>query len=95
MAVPEADLIWIRTKIGDKPVDADVEVVYNRNQYDKRATAAEILERRRANLLANPASFSISGKYSQDTRTNIEELKDALGDVAGVNIIPAPDPECR
>lgn len=79
MAISEADLIWIRTKVGDTPSDDDVEEIWDRT-LDRAVTAREILERRRANFAAGPAQFSVPGEYSQSVDANLRELDRLLGD---------------
>src|SRR4051794_24163475 len=86
MLDPE-DLVWVRNQIGDKTPPTDTEL---HGRYDvpgdRLLVVKEVLDRRLSNLLADPASFSVSGEYSQDTRTNVDALKaklDALGGSSG------------
>lgn len=84
MALSTADLKYLRTKVGSRepPTDADLQDGYDRLGI-LDAVAREILEIRLADLLADPASFSVSGEYSQDTSANIRELRETLGSLGG------------
>ena len=71
------DLTYLRRRVGSSPDDAALEVIYA--TYEDRAHPLEhltlhVLETRLADLLANPASFSVSGEYSQSTGENIRAL---------------------
>lgn len=99
MAVPVNTLAWIRSKVGDTPDDATIDAVYTRLLSDQVATAREILDKRLANYLASPASFSVSGEYSQSVGDNIRALQEALNSDAEletgtsgglVGIVPPP-----
>ncbi len=78
------DLVWVRNQIGDKvpPTDGALH-----DRYDvlggRVAVAREVWDRRLANLLSSPASFSVSGEYSQDVRDNIAEARKKLNDLGG------------
>lgn len=67
----------IRDEVGDTPPDADLQAVYDRVE-SVGATIYSVLARRLANLRAAPASFSISGEYSQNTQANIAALEAQL-----------------
>lgn len=75
---------YLRTKVGSA-----VDLAVLQESYDRLgsldAVAREILETRLADLLADPASFAIPGEYSQDTRTNIENLQKTLASLGGTS----------
>lgn len=72
-------LAWLRSQVGTAtpPTDEDLDVYFDR-LLTVEAVAEEILETRLADLLAGPASFSISGKYSENNAANIKALQDRL-----------------
>lgn len=73
----------LRRQVGDKPSDDDLDAIYERVG-SLTETAREVLEIRLANLVANPASFSVPGEYSQDTKANMDLLNkrlSSLGDL--------------
>ncbi len=75
---------YLRTKVGSAVELADLQ-----ESYDRLGTldgvAREILETRLADLLADPASFSVPGEYSQDTRANIESIQKLLATLGGAS----------
>jgi hypothetical protein len=73
----EAQLATLRRRVGNAPDDAGLQAVYDRTE-SLTETVREILEIRLANLLADPASYSIAGEYSQDTSANIKAIESAL-----------------
>src|SRR5687767_9623527 len=80
MPLGTEDLIWVRRKIGTgTPTDDDLDDVYDRVG-SREEVVKEVLETRLADLLANPAQFSVSGEYSQNTGANIAALQKALAD---------------
>lgn len=83
MLEPE-DLVWVRNQIGDTtpPTDADLHGRYD-IVGDRVLVVKEVLDRRLANLLSDPASFSVPGEYSQDVRDNIAALKAKLSELGG------------
>lgn len=100
MALTTAEVQYLRTKVGSAEDLAVLQSTYDR-LLDLDAVAREILEIRLADLLADPASFSVSGEYSQDTRTNIENLQKTLATLGGVSELAtggvrvlSPDPPC-
>lgn len=76
MPLTTVDLNWVRDEIGtaDPPSDADLDTSFDELQM-REAVALRVLKRRRADLLANPASFSISGVLSQDASANLRSLE--------------------
>lgn len=73
------------------------------SRYDRLGTLdlviTEVLQRRLADLVSKPASFSVAGEYSQNTGPNIEALTKQLaqfegGAIGGMSLVrivaPAP-----
>lgn len=87
----------MREWIGSTPADSVVQATYD-EVGSERATVRRILNTRRADLIANPASFSIPGEYSQSTADNLkyiaallEQLDDAtFADDEATGTAPAP-----
>lgn len=98
MALSPEDLIWVRNQIGDAipPTDADLDTRYD-VLADRAEVAREVLDRRLANLLATPATFAVSGEYSQSTESNIKTTEAKLAALggstgsAGVRIVTPED----
>lgn len=88
MALSSEDLIWVRTKIGDKdpPSDADLDARYDVLQ-DRTAVVREVLDKRLANFAADPAQFVVPGDYSQNVTGNLDELRQAAGAVGGASAV--------
>lgn len=62
------------------------------------AVVVEVLDQRVADLLAKPASFSVSGEYSQDQSSNIKALQAQADYVRiriprGLEVVRVNDPE--
>lgn len=75
---------YLRTKVWSAVELSVLQESYDRHG-DLDAVAREILETRLADLLADPASFNVVGEYSQDTRTNIENIQTVLGTLGGTS----------
>jgi hypothetical protein len=77
-----AALAVIRSYIGAKtpPSDNDLTASLDRLK-TAEAVALEILRGRLADMLASPASVSLSGDWSQDASANIRALKDQVADL--------------
>lgn len=73
----EAELLTIRDEVGEAPADQEIEDIYGRVGSVGGAIYA-LLSRQLSELLNNPASFNVSGEYSQDVRANIEALQRKL-----------------
>lgn len=73
----QTDLDWIRDWVGSTPSDDNLADFYD-DLGAKEAVAWRILSRRRADLLASPASVSIPGVVSRSNIENINALDDAL-----------------
>lgn len=75
----EAQFLWIRTHVGGpSPSDIELDALYE--AYGNVEQVVEnVLATRLANLLSQPASFSVRrGQYSQNTAANIKALTDKL-----------------
>ena len=70
----EAELLTIRDEVGTVPTDTEIGDIYDRLG-SVGGTIYALLSRQLAELLNNPASFNVSGEYSQDVRANIEALQ--------------------
>lgn len=73
----EAQLAVLRRRVGNGLTVEELQAVYDRTE-NLTETAREILEIRLATMLADPASFNVAGEYSQDTSTNIKEIRSSL-----------------
>lgn len=76
-ALTQDQLVYVRRQIGNSPTDAELQVTYDRLA-DVDQVVLEVLEIRLANLIADPATFSVSGEYSQSTAVNIQALQKKL-----------------
>jgi hypothetical protein len=79
MALTEDDTVFFRVKLGSGTDLADAESRLDRLG-DRRAVVLEVLEERLATLVATPASFSVAGEYSQDTKENIRQVERSITD---------------
>lgn len=80
MATPTADeLAAIRSEIGDAepPTDSAIETIFDRLG-TVGGVVYEITSKRLADLLASPASFTVTGEYSQSTEANIRAYSELL-----------------
>lgn len=75
---------YLRTKVGSAVDLAVLQESFDRLG-DLDAVAREILETRLADLLADPASFTVVGEYSQDVSANIKSIQETLGSLGGVS----------
>lgn len=80
MALTGSDLRYARRKLGSLPSDADLNTLYDAIVVDGKEQPLEwmileTLETRLAEMIRNPAQFSVSGEYSQSTGENIDALK--------------------
>ena len=75
MPLSTVDLNWVRDEIGTAtpPTDSDLNTSFD-ELGSREYVALRVLKRRRADLLANPASFTISGVLSQDASANLRIL---------------------
>lgn len=79
MALTTDQEVFFRRKLGTNTDLTDAETRYLRLG-SEWLVVVEVLEERMATLVATPASFSIPGEYSQDTKENIRILERALAD---------------
>lgn len=81
---------YLRSELGP-----DVDLVDAQGRYtrlgDVTAVVTEVLRERLATLVAGPASFSVSGVYSQDTSANITALREQLSRVGTPGDSGLPD----
>jgi hypothetical protein len=76
MPLTTVDLNWVRDEIGTgtPPSDDDLDGFFDELGL-REAVALRVLKRRRADLLADPTSFSLfSGVLSADTSANLRSL---------------------
>lgn len=75
MALTATELADVRTEVGDTspPSDADLHAIHDR-RLNVRDTILEVLTKRRADYIANPAQFILPGEYGQNTAENIKAL---------------------
>lgn len=74
MALTAAQEAYFRSKLGTSADMVDLEARLTRLGGDEAAAALEALDQRIADLLAEPASFSVPGEYSEDRSANIRAL---------------------
>lgn len=85
MLLTDAQVHYLRTKVGtDAPTDDELQEAFDRLD-DVDSVAREALEIRLADLLAAPESFSVSGEYSQSTGRNIDGIKATLATLGGIS----------
>jgi hypothetical protein len=92
MPLSTEDLHWVRRQVGDRPDDATLNEAYERLG-TREDVAREVLEKRLANFLSQPAEFVLPGDYSQDASRNISALQEAIEGLGGgvrVDIVPPP-----
>jgi uncharacterized protein YecT (DUF1311 family) len=80
VALTGSDLRYTRRRVGSLPADADLNTLYDTLVAEGKDQPVEwlileVLETRLADLIRNPATFSVSGEYSQSTSSNIDALK--------------------
>jgi len=82
-ALTGSELMYTRRRVGLLPVDADLQTIFDAYTLEGVVeplewTILSVLETRLAELIRNPATFSVSGEYSQSTAPNIEALKELI-----------------
>jgi hypothetical protein len=82
-ALTGSDLRYTRRRVGSLPVDADLQTIYDAFlaegvEQPLEWMILEVLETRLAELIRNPATFSVAGEYSQSTSENIKALKEQI-----------------
>ena len=77
----------VRDWVGSTPDDATITAHLGDLDDDVHLTAARILRRRRADMVANPAKWSVDGDWSQETAKHqfdaIDEMLRRLGAITG------------
>lgn len=86
MALSEAELADIRMEVGatSPPTDDDLEEIYDR-RLSVKDTILEVLTKRLADYLANPAQFIVPGEYGQNVAANIDALEKQIERVRSGN----------
>lgn len=75
----------IRDWIGTATPPTDPELIALHDDLGSpRAVVESTLRRRWAEFVSNPASFGVSGQYTQNAAANIEALERALARLAGM-----------
>lgn len=74
MALDADVLAGIREHVGSTPADGDLETRYDRHGSVARV-ALEVIRERLADVLANPASLSVDGDYTEGWTANIRALE--------------------
>lgn len=85
--ISEADLAVLRSHVGSEPPDEDLRLRYERTGSVER-TAYEILRGRYADMLANPAKWSVDGDFTKDHTENLKALQGQLA-----SLEPSVNPE--
>jgi hypothetical protein len=80
VALTDDQTAFFHRKLGTGTDMADIEVRLARLDGAEYAVVVEVLEERLATLVSSPASFTVPGEYSQDTRDNIKATQQALRD---------------
>lgn len=86
MPLDPDQLAIVRDEIGtaDPPSDGDLDDIYDRKG-GLVGVVRVVWAQRLANLLALPATFSVSGEYSQSTGDNIEAIQTRLKELSGLS----------
>ena len=84
-ALTSDQLVYLHDHVGAGADEADLQVRYDRTG-DLDAVIVEVLRRRLADFAADPAQFSVSGEYSQNTSENIRLLQAKLGEFVGGSV---------
>lgn len=83
MPITGADLTYLRRRVGSAPDDAALTLTYDGYvesgvKYPLEWVILEVLEIRLADMIRNPAQFSVSGEYGQNTGKNIDAMLDLI-----------------
>jgi hypothetical protein len=78
-----SELRYTRRRVGSLPVNADLQILYDAIVVEGKEQPIEwlileVLETRLAELIRKPATFNVSGEYSQSTGENIKALKEEI-----------------
>lgn len=84
MALDPEQLAEVRDEIGtvEPPSDSDLDDIHDRKGGLVGVVRA-VWAQRLADLLASPASFSVSGEYSENNSANIDGIQKRLAELAG------------
>lgn len=86
MGLTAEQLRVVRTWVGTRtPSDAELDEIFDRRGSSLSATVEEVLKTRYADLVATPATFSVSGEYSQSTIANMKALEKLIAAVDGLD----------
>jgi hypothetical protein len=84
-AVDPVDLLWMREWVGSQPDDAALATTYG--SYGSRTLAAlSILKARRADLLADPLSYSIRGDVTVNAQGNLNALDGFISQLEAIAV---------
>jgi hypothetical protein len=85
MPLDPDQLALVRDEVGtvEPPSDADLDDIYDRKS-GLVGVVRVVWAQRLANFLADPATFNVSGEYSQSVRDNIEGIQKRLAELSGV-----------
>lgn len=88
MAFTDAQIAELRTWVPwSPPTDADLDDAADRLSGSVYQVAREYLRARLMTLVANPASFSIPGDYSQNTGENMRMIENRIGELDALILI--------
>lgn len=79
----DTDRDWIRDWVGSTPDDGTLDDYYDQLGA-REAVALRVLNRRLADMQANPASFSLSGVLSTSTVANLTALEKKITRLEGI-----------
>lgn len=84
MPLDPDQLSTVRDEIGtvEPPTDGDLDDIYDRKG-GLVGVVRVVWAQRLANLMAEPATFSVAGEYSQSTAKNIEAMQQRLKELSG------------
>lgn len=85
MALTADQFVILRAELGDKvpPSDVDLDQIYTLRG-GLVGVVRHVWQSRLAALLNSPASFAVSGEYSQSTSANIAGIQRRLLELAGI-----------
>lgn len=86
MALTLDELALVRAEVGDTvpPSDDDLDEIHDRRG-GLVGVVREVWSKRLADLLASPASFTVSGEYGQNVASNILGIQQRLRELAGAD----------
>lgn len=72
------DLTWMREWLGSGPADADLQARLDAYEGVRTLAAISLLRQRRADMLADPLSYSIRGDVTVNAQANMKALDDLI-----------------